>query len=127
MNVLDPPESYIRYRCATRSLSGQELTLAQERFYKKEFDSRAEISQLFDWLEQQRADVSLPYERIVVKNGHSERLMIYDIEYWNQGGRIVKRKIYLANQGQLAIGETEEHKPDRKAQAAGDFQEEVPF
>ena len=57
--------------------------------------------------------------------------MIFDIEYWNQGGRIMQRKIYMANQGQLQI----ESKPlsskpiDRKMEAAGDYEEEetVPF
>ena len=124
MDILNPPESYKKYRCAVRGLSGGELTLAQERFYKKDPESRAEICIFFDWLEEQRTNFSLPFERINVKNGHSEKIMIFDIEYWIEGGKLKQKKIYLADQGQLS---REDQPVDRKMAAAGDMEEEVPF
>ena len=116
---------YIDYRCYTHDLSGLELISAQERFYKKNPEARAEICQFFNWIEQQRNNGSLPYERIEIreadgrKHGHVVRMMIYDIEYWVQGGDIKKRKIYIADQGQLSKGIEREVK-DGKMLAAGD-------
>jgi len=134
MDILNPPEVYIKYRCAVHGLSGQELILAQERFYKKQPESRTEICQFFNRLEEERNNNNLPFERIEVRDsdrkrhGHVVKMMIYDIEYWIEGGNIKKRKTYLANQGELAIQEVKQRPSiDRKSQAAGDYESEVPF
>lgn len=129
MDVLNPPKSYIDYRCFIHELSGPALVNAQERFYRKQSELKGEICTFFNELIKGRENRLLPFERIEIreqdgkKHGQVNRMMIYDIEYWIENGRIRQRKIYVAEQGQLSRSEAQQI--DHKARAAGE--EEVPF
>jgi hypothetical protein len=106
-NILKPPRNYVDYRCATHGLSGDELVTAQEKFYKKRHSDRPEICKFFNWMIESRNNLSLPVEKIEVrekdgkKHGRVIPLMIYDIEYFIEGGEIKQKKIYIAEQGEL--------------------------
>jgi len=99
--VFDPPQSYIDYRCYVYGLSGPELAMAQHDFYKKKNDLRPEIIKFHNWLCDMREQCRLPVERIEVreadgkKHGRVESMMIFDIEYYLEGGRVMKRKVYV--------------------------------
>ncbi len=107
MDILNPPRCYIDYCCYIHGLSGPELVAAQERFYKKNQDSKTEICQFINWLNSARQEWRLPFESREIyegdkkKHGHVCRLMISEIEYWIEGEQIKQRKIYMADQGQL--------------------------
>lgn len=101
MEIFNPPQSYINYRCYVHGLSGSELSISQEKFYKKNSDQKTEICNCFNWLEIRRIEFSLPYENIEIresdgkKHGYIMNMMIYDIEYWIETGRLKQRKIYI--------------------------------
>jgi len=101
MNILNPSENYINYRCYIYGLSGSGLVAAQEKFYKKNLKLTPEISRYFNWMVEQRNNFSLPVERIEVremdgkKHGKVESMMIYDIEYYIEGGIIKQKKLYI--------------------------------
>jgi len=105
MEILNPPKNYIDYRCYVHGLSGQELSSAQEKFYKKHPEWKAEIIRFFNWMMNQRNENLLPYEKIEVreqdckKHGRVVEAMIFDIEYWIENNQIKLRKIYMGNQG----------------------------
>ena len=105
MDILNPPKNYIDYRCYVHGLSGQELSSAQEKFYKKHSEYKGEIQRFFDWMENQRNIWALPYEKIEVreqdgkKHGRVVSGMIYDIEYWIENNQVKWRKIYIGKQG----------------------------
>ena len=126
MEILNPPKSYIDYRCYTYGLSGPEVTSAQERFFRKNPDSKAEIGVFCEWLNKARNEGTLPIEQIVITKGNATKMMIFDVEYWIQGGKVWKRKLYLANQGQLTDLHEIPQRLDYKMQAAGE-ESEVPF
>ena len=108
MNILNPPKSYVDYRCYIHGLSGLELSNSQEKFYKKNSEYRGEISRFFNYLDDARQTSSLPFEKIEIrgtdgkKRGKVVSAMIYDIEYWVEGGSIKQRKVYTANQGKFS-------------------------
>jgi len=105
MEILNPPKSYIDYRCYVHELSGPELVNAQEKFYKKHPEWRSEIIRFFNFMIDQRNSGSLPIEKIEIrendgkKHGRVVSAKIYDIEYWIENNEIKMRKIYIANQG----------------------------
>ena len=100
-NIFNPPKVYIDYRSYVHGLSGTDLTNAQEKFYKKNAQHKTEICKFFNWMIEQRNNFSLLVERIEVreadhkKHGNIISMMIYDIEYWIEGGEIKQRKIYV--------------------------------
>lgn len=127
MDILNPPKNYIDYRCYVHRLSGSELTSAQEKFYRKKSEVKAEVCQFFNWLEDKRHSKALPIEQIEIresdgkKYGNVARLMIYDIEYFIEGGKIKQRKIYMADQGQLSQNiHTQKPIRDGKFMASGE-------
>lgn len=101
MEILNPPKSYIDYRCYIHGLSGQELSSAQEKFYKKHSESKHEIIRFFNWMKDQRDIELLPIEQIEIrendgkKHGKVLKMVIYDIDYWIEGGQLKQRKIYI--------------------------------
>jgi hypothetical protein len=105
MNLLDPPKSYIDYRCYVHGLSGQELSSAQEKFYRKHSEYKGEIVRFCDWIKEQRENKLMLIEKIEVrendgkKHGRVVSAMIYDIEYWIENNQIKQKKIYIAKQG----------------------------
>jgi hypothetical protein len=105
MEILNPPKSYIAYRCYIHGLSGQELSYAQDKFYKKHSENKGEIVRFFNLIKDQREKRLCPFEKIEVreedgkKHGRIETAMIYDIEYWIEGNKIKQKKIYMADQG----------------------------
>ena len=107
MDILNPPKSYIDYRCTTNGLSGEELTKSHDRFYKSRYKEKVEICSFFNWLLKKRQEWSLPFEKIEVhesdgkKRGKVVSMMIVDIEYWVENGEIKQRKIYMAKQGEI--------------------------
>ena len=121
MNNLKPPKSYVDYCCYVQGLSGQELINAQEKFYKKNSEHKTEICQFFNSLKTQRENMTLPIEKIEIfesdgkKHGMVMTMMIYDIEYWIEGGEIKKRKIYVPLENQYI-----QTKLDFKQRAAGE-------
>ena len=131
MNILNPPKSYIDYRCYVHGLSGSELIAAQDRFYRKHDESRAEICTFFNQIIQARENRSLPVEKIEVrepdgkKYGNVVSMMIYDIEYWIENGRIRQSKIHMASQGYITSLNPQKAR-DGKMAAAGE-EMEVPF
>ena len=100
-SILDPPKVYIDYRCYVYGLSGTELMSAEQHWFKTRERVKTEICQFFNWIETQRNNFSLPIEKVEVrgsdgkKHGVVRRMMIYDIEYWIQGGQIKSRKSYI--------------------------------
>ena len=100
-SILDPLKVYIDFRAYVHGLSGAELMAAGEKFYRKNPEHKTEICQFFNWIETQRNNFSLPIEKVEVrgsdgkKHGVVRRMMIYDIEYWIQGGQIKSRKSYI--------------------------------
>ena len=107
MNILNPPKNYIDYRCYIYELSGPELSTAQQKFYKKHSEFKGEILKCFKDLETMRYDKSLPIEKIEIrendglKHGRVVAMMIYDIEYLIESGKVKQRKIYFTDQGAL--------------------------
>jgi hypothetical protein len=100
MDILNPPKSYIEYRCTIRGLADKELEDARSKFYRSFPDTKEEIAQFFSWLYEARHDYSLPVEKIELrendgkKRGNVQPMMIYDIEYWKEKGQTKQRKIY---------------------------------
>ncbi len=74
---------------------------AQKKFYRDRAGDSKEIKEFFNWMVEQRNKEALPVERIRrvrpdgTKDPEAENMMIYDIEYWLEGGRIMNRKIYM--------------------------------
>lgn len=107
MSILNPPKSYVDYRCYIHGLSGNELISAQDKFYKKNYEYRGEISRFLNYIDESRQFGNLPFEKVEIKDldgkkrGNIQNIMIYDIEYWIEGGRIKQRKIYMGEQGQF--------------------------
>lgn len=105
MEILNPPKSYIDYRCYIHGLSGQDLAYASDKFYKKHSEDKGEIVRFFDLIKDQREKRLCPFEKIEVreedgkKHGRVETGMIYDIDYWIEGNVIKQKKIYMADQG----------------------------
>ena len=101
MNLFEPPKSYIDYRCYIHRLSGSELSISQEKFFKKHSEQKTEICNFLNSLDEARQNSSLPIEKIEVrerdgkKHGYVMEMQIFDIEYWIEGGRIKQKKIYI--------------------------------
>ena len=137
MDILNPPKSYINWRCTThdwesaRDSTPEKFNKIRDAFFKQFPDAEEEIRQFSKWLENARNERTLPYEKIEIresngkKHGHIVRIMIYDIQYWREGKQVRNKKIYMVNQGDLAVEEAK--KIDLKMRSAGDYQEEVPF
>ncbi len=55
-------------------------------------------------------------------------MMIWDIEYWMENGRIMRRKVYMTDQGKLM---TAEKKPGQivefKKRISGELEDEATF
>jgi len=101
MDILNPPKSYIEFRCAIHRLVDKEIDDAKVKFYKTFPNVKEEILNFFNWLYEARNKMSLPVEKIEIresdghKHGKVKTMMIYDIEYWREGGEIKQRKIYI--------------------------------
>jgi hypothetical protein len=100
-SILNPPKSYIDYRCITHEMNGPELESIQKKFFRDKNEMQKEVKTFFNWIIEQRNELKLPIERIRRRypNGkedlEAQYMMIYDIEYWLEGGRIMQKKIYL--------------------------------
>ena len=102
MNILDPPKTYIDFRCALHGIPDDEINQKKRKFYEKANDgAKEEIIKFTNWLIDARIAMILPTEKIEVreadgkKHGRVEEMMIYDIEYWIEGNRIRQKKIYI--------------------------------
>ncbi len=99
MDILTPGKNYIDFRCATHGKEGQEFEEAKRKFFKA-FPCEEEIKAFSDWLRKVRGNLTLPVERIEIRegdhlrHGNLESMMIWDIEYWREDGQIKRRKIY---------------------------------
>jgi len=104
MNILNPSKNYIDYRCAVHRKEGDDLEKAKKKFYKT-FNCEEEINQCFNRLYEQRNNMTLPIEKIEIREGDGKKhgnviaMMIYDIEYWRENKEIKKRKIYIPTYG----------------------------
>ncbi len=135
MDILNPPQSYINWRCATHDWerdpdsSPDEFNRIRKAFYKEFPDTEEEIKQFCNWLVDARQSGGLPVEQIEVRSsgGRATKAMIYDIEYWRERGHIKRRKVYMGNQDQFSGQSEIVVKKDQKMRAAGDYQDEVPF
>ncbi len=95
-SILNPPKSYVEFRIATHEKTSTQLEQARLDFYGKHKDCKREIIEFINWLEEERQNRTLPVERILVPGtGKSIRMMIYDIEYWYEKGKLRQRKVYL--------------------------------
>jgi hypothetical protein len=116
MDLLNPPPSYIRFRCFLHGVPGDEVEARTRTFYKQNAGTRDEIRQFSNWLHRARNERSLPCEKVEIreldgkKHGRVVPMMLFDIEYWEQEGRIHSRKIYMADQGELLLYRTERSK-----------------
>ena len=132
MNILNPPQNYIDYKCAVHRLEGTEFEEAKRKFYKQNH-CEEEIHQCFNWLYNARNEFSLPIEKIEIreadgkKHGRIVPMMIFDIEYWMENGRIMNRKIYMGDQGEFSESGEKSKIVDHKMRAAGEDEDEVPF
>ena len=120
-DILNPLINWIDFKCAIHGVENEYLEDAKRKFYKQN-KCEEEITQFMNWLDRSRNQGTLPYEKIEVYPGKVVKIMIWDIEYWHEYGKMKKRKIYLAKQGELSAPETliRSEKPDRKKQAAGE-------
>ena len=101
MNILNPPKSYINLRCELHDSGSIETKKSiREKFLKDNPGAKEEIAEFVGYMDDVRADSTLPVERIEVreadgkKHGQVLPMMIYDIEYWIQGGKVKMRKLY---------------------------------
>lgn len=100
MNILSPPKNYIDFRCAIHGLEGREYDEAKAKFYKA-FNCKEEVISFYNWLCEARQKMSLPVEKIEVREGDHKKhgqvvpMMIYDIDYWREHGTVKQRKIYV--------------------------------
>jgi hypothetical protein len=107
MNILNPPKSYVDYRCYTHDWEMEddppkgELEQVRSKFYKQFPGAKEEVKRFCSWLHDARHDETLPIEKIEVresdykKHGQVVSMMIFDIQYWRDEGRIKMRKIYV--------------------------------
>lgn len=101
MNILTPPKSYVNLRCELHDPGNIEAKKSiREKFLKDNQGAKEEIVEFVEYLDNARADGTLPVERIEVKEADGKKhgqvlpMMIYDIEYWIQSGKVKMRKIY---------------------------------
>jgi len=100
MDILNPPKNYIDFRCAIHGKEGAELEEAKRKFYRA-FDCEEEVKTFCNRLQTARNERLLPIEKVQLfegdhrKHGNIESLMIFDIEYWREGGVIKHRKIFM--------------------------------
>jgi hypothetical protein len=142
VDILNPPGSYIKWRCAIHewehnpSNTKEDFDQIKKKFYKEFPDSQTEVRNFCNAIIEARYELNLPVEKFEIreddgkKHGRVVSGMIYDIEYWLERGVIKQRKTYMANQGVFGIrNEVKEYKPtrDRKVEASGEIEEEVPF
>jgi hypothetical protein len=119
MDILNPPKNYIDFRCAVHGKEGLDLEEAKRKFYKA-FDCEEEIKNFCTRLQRARNEMLLPVEKVQTfegdhkKHGNVESLMIFDIEYWREGGAIKHRKIYMRLQHSGGGTDPWIRDPDRK-------------
>ncbi len=128
MDILNPLQNYIDYRCAIhgKQRDQDEFERTRKKFYK-EFKCEEEVKKFSNCLYEARHAGTLPLEQMEIresdgkKHGHVVRMMIYDIEYWREYGQLKSRKIYMANQGQLSQDYKDQPKQiDLKKRASGE-------
>ena len=114
MDILNPPQSYINWRCATHNWerssdsTPEEFKRIRNKFYAEFPDTEDEIIRFCNWLINARNEGSLPIERFEIResdgklHGRVVSGMIYDIEYWRDKGQVKRRKIYTEDQGQFS-------------------------
>ncbi len=101
MNIIDPPDIYKQYRCALHGVPDDDIREAQRKFYRANPGARDKIIQFLEWIYRARHEGTLPVERIQIresdgkKHGRISRMMIYDIEYFEQENQIRERKVYI--------------------------------
>ena len=100
-SILNPPQNYIDFRCVTHGMNGPELEMTQKKFFRDKAEVQRDVKDFFNWIIEQRDAMKLPVERIRRKypggreDSETKDMMIYDIQYWLEGGRIKQRKIYM--------------------------------
>lgn len=107
MDILNPPKSYIDWRCSTHdwevdpNSTVEEFESIQKKFYKQFNGVRDEIETFCKELELARRSRSLPIEKIELREGDGKKrgnvvpAMIHDIQYWRVKRNLFKRKIYM--------------------------------
>ncbi len=115
INILNPPKSYIDWRCVIHAWeenhqnSKEEFDSIKRKFYGNDEykNQESEILEFCKELNEARQDRSLLFEKREIREkdgktyGHVVSMMIYDIQYWREKGQIKSRKIYMAEQGEL--------------------------
>lgn len=101
MNILNPPPLYVKFRSMTHNKEGADFRYWRGEFYKAHEEAENDIKAVFDYLHYARHACILPIEKVEVfeadgkKHGRVESMMVYDIEYWREGGRTRSRKVYV--------------------------------
>ncbi len=116
MKILNPPQSYIDFRCALYSWENkgdyqykEEFDSIRSKFYKEFKDAEEEIKKFCNEIYEARINMDMPKEKFEIreddgkKHGRIVEGMIYDIQYLRDKGKLLKRKIYYANQGVFGI------------------------
>ena len=108
MDILNPPKSYIDWRCTIHDWENnpnntkEQFDSIRKKFYeKKEYEGcENEILEFCRWLHKARNEMSLPIEGVAIREDGIKtrqicRMMIYDIYYWRKEGKLWWQKQYI--------------------------------